>query len=289
MHVTVAGPSPAAELDPQLERTLRSSQQVVLVQPQHLVEMPNGWNRGLPDTDDADFRRFHKPNPDDGPHRLGQPGGGHPAGRTAAGDDDLSDGIVILHASPRSGMAWITTAAGRCSGPRETPPLRAGSRGAPSPARGRPPPPERALRTARCATTPPGLPGRTRRPRGPLPETVPRLLIPQPLEPRVLHGLRNAVGVVVQVRESHHGAELAERVVQQILVAHAVDGKGFLVEPARHVPAPGRERLRKLNGHARDVRRQYERWIVHAADDAVDRPLSVWANDTATSRGLRAM
>ncbi|EEF25313.1 conserved hypothetical protein, partial [Ricinus communis] len=90
----VAEVAPVAEVDAQLERGLRAPDEIRPVDAERVVVVADRRQRGLPHADGADLRRLDE---DD----LARPAQlererrrGHPAGGTAAHDDDFTDGLV---------------------------------------------------------------------------------------------------------------------------------------------------------------------------------------------------
>src|SRR3546814_13176152 len=63
MHITLADRAPVDEFDPRLERALRCRDELVLVDPEHLVEAEDRRNRRFAHADRADLRRFDQRPP----------------------------------------------------------------------------------------------------------------------------------------------------------------------------------------------------------------------------------
>src|SRR5438309_7436922 len=91
VEIAVALLAPADELDAELERALRLRDELPFVEAQRMVEQADRRDGRLADADDADLVRFHYLDPAPAPQGVGERGGGHPAGRSAAEDDDLAD------------------------------------------------------------------------------------------------------------------------------------------------------------------------------------------------------
>jgi hypothetical protein len=97
MQVAVAQRLPVAELDPQLEGRLGLLDELDLVDAQQTVEELDRRDGGLADPDRADLLGFDEFDLGDlALERLGQCGGGHPAGRAPADDDEL-EGRLLGH------------------------------------------------------------------------------------------------------------------------------------------------------------------------------------------------
>src|SRR3546814_18103029 len=97
MHITLADRAPVDEFDPRLERALRCRDELVLVDPEHLVEAEDRRNRRFAHADRADLRRFDQRQPGAAVVEVARESrGGHPAGGAAADD----------HESLAIGRAW---------------------------------------------------------------------------------------------------------------------------------------------------------------------------------------
>jgi hypothetical protein len=88
MHVGMALLVPVDELDAELERALRLSQEIVLVDLEQLVELRDGGNRRLADADDADLGGFHQRDRQPRAQHTRQRCRRHPSGSPAPGDDN---------------------------------------------------------------------------------------------------------------------------------------------------------------------------------------------------------
>jgi hypothetical protein len=87
VHVRLALFPPVDELDSQLERSLRVSQEIVFVEPDHPVEGGDRGDRRLAHADDADLGGLDQRDGQSRPHDARQRRRGHPAGGAAARDD----------------------------------------------------------------------------------------------------------------------------------------------------------------------------------------------------------
>src|SRR5882757_1717571 len=89
VDVTITWPVPIAELNPQLERRTGLAHELRLVDPEHVVESLDVWQRRLPDADSPNLIGFDERNVVVlRPELMPQPGSGHPPGRAAADNDN---------------------------------------------------------------------------------------------------------------------------------------------------------------------------------------------------------
>ncbi len=88
VHVALARRTPADELDAELERAAAGAEHRVLVEAEGGVEGPHLRDRRFTDTDRADIVRFDEADLETLLEEAAERGGDHPAGGTAAGDDD---------------------------------------------------------------------------------------------------------------------------------------------------------------------------------------------------------
>ena len=90
MEIAVAAVAPAVEQDAELERRLRRAHEIGLADAEHAVEQRERRNGRLAHTDRTDRVGLDQRHLGDGPKRISDRGGGHPAGGAAAGDDDTT-------------------------------------------------------------------------------------------------------------------------------------------------------------------------------------------------------
>jgi len=98
VEITVAGPPPIAELDPELEAAPGRADEFRLVDTEQRVESLDRRDRRLPYPDRADLFGFDQCDRDRVPAEYArESGGGHPAGSAAANDRDSAD--LMAHAA----------------------------------------------------------------------------------------------------------------------------------------------------------------------------------------------
>ena len=95
VHVAMAEPRPAVEFDPELDRALGGGEKFILVDAERLVEQADLRNRSLADADRRDRVRFDQPDRPAFREEMTQAGGGHPARRSSADDDQPHRGHLI--------------------------------------------------------------------------------------------------------------------------------------------------------------------------------------------------
>ncbi len=108
MEVALAGRAPVDELDAELERALGRGDELVLVDPEHVVVGDERRNRRLADPDGADLVRLDEVDPDAPVEQSGEGGRGHPPRRAAADDHDVADIVLVHRRRPLTchGSAW---------------------------------------------------------------------------------------------------------------------------------------------------------------------------------------
>ena len=90
VDVTVARYAPVLEQDAELEGRCRRSHELLLVDAQQFVKRADRRDRRLTHADGADLLRLHERDVEDAVELMGQSSRGHPAGRTASGNDDAA-------------------------------------------------------------------------------------------------------------------------------------------------------------------------------------------------------
>src|SRR6187401_1560809 len=95
MHVASAERAPVHEFDSEFERCLAAAHELALVETEERIESLEARNAGFADADGTDLIRLHDADARTGiRERLCQSGSRHPAGSSAAQDDDLFDGFT---------------------------------------------------------------------------------------------------------------------------------------------------------------------------------------------------
>ena len=94
VHVRVAETAPVDELNAQFERGLGLTDELVFVDVERLIELPDLRNRGFADANRADFVGFDQADAEIAEQHLGHGGRGHPSGRAAADDDNVLYGVL---------------------------------------------------------------------------------------------------------------------------------------------------------------------------------------------------
>src|SRR3546814_1199302 len=95
MHITLADRAPVDEFDPRLERALRCRDELVLVDPEHLVEAEDRRNRRFAHADRADLRRSAPRHPGAAAVEVAsERSGGHPAGGARADEHESLDRLA---------------------------------------------------------------------------------------------------------------------------------------------------------------------------------------------------
>src|SRR5580698_11586845 len=95
MHVAITDEGPVAELNTELDRALRLTHELVLVEFQQMIEPYNPGNRGFPNTDRADFIGLHDCDVDFAVDRAGERGCGHPTSGAPTQDNDVSHNSLV--------------------------------------------------------------------------------------------------------------------------------------------------------------------------------------------------
>ncbi len=88
MKIAVPQTAPVFEFDPELDGAIDGTQKLFFIQFEQGVKRLDQGNDRLAHADRADFVRFNQGDVDGPAETLGQPGCRHPAGSTAAHDDD---------------------------------------------------------------------------------------------------------------------------------------------------------------------------------------------------------
>src|SRR5262249_43357739 len=120
MEIGTPDTRPVPELDAELERAPRGAQEVVFVETECLIELPDRGNRRFTDADGADLRRLD----DIDTHELRlqttrENRGGHPASGAAPDDGDAADRLA--HVKRSSGILHCSSMNRRCGGSESTP------------------------------------------------------------------------------------------------------------------------------------------------------------------------
>src|SRR5258708_20217858 len=79
VHVRIAEPAPVDELNAQFERGLGLTDEVVFIDLERLIELPDLRNRGFADANRADVVGFDQANAKIADHPLAHGAPGHPA------------------------------------------------------------------------------------------------------------------------------------------------------------------------------------------------------------------
>ena len=94
MKIALAGHAPVFELDGELDRRLGLADELALIETEGGIDLLDGRNRGLANTDNANVVRFNQLDIDLAAKNAAQHGRCHPAGSATADYDYLANSIV---------------------------------------------------------------------------------------------------------------------------------------------------------------------------------------------------